>query len=46
MDVIAGAAFGIQVDSLQNPYDDFVTHGVVTFKRFDKLFPLYGKFLK
>lgn len=27
MDVIAGAAFGIHVDSLHNPKEQFVTHG-------------------
>ena len=28
MDVIAGAAFGVQVDSLENPDDAFTRHGV------------------
>lgn len=27
MDVIAGAAFGLQVDSVKNPQDQFVYHG-------------------
>ena len=44
IDVIAGAAFGIQVDSLQNPHDDFVRHASGTFTRMEKLFPVYGTF--
>ena len=43
MDAIAGAAFGIHVDSLKNPRDAFASHGADTMKRSEKLFPLYGR---
>ena len=43
MDAIAGAAFGIHVDSLKNPRDAFASHGADTLKTVERLFPLYGR---
>ena len=42
MDVIAGAAFGLEVDSLKNPNDQFHRHGQGMIDTFNSRIVLFG----
>ena len=44
MDVIAGAAFGLEVDSLKNPDDQFHRHGQGMIDTFNNRIALFGAY--